>query len=155
MWQIVGDDTKAIDSVLSADVWRDRLMSEERDLNTRLQVLEGLEAPDKSQEIAREEAVTRLAEVHASLADIEAESGPARAAQLLSGSCIQHYVLRSSCFIVSQQGWALAKKTNIGQRALFLAVGECALPSLVLYSLSQICSCLASQLPFVQYIDNS
>ncbi|KAF9513054.1 hypothetical protein BS47DRAFT_1372655 [Hydnum rufescens UP504] len=72
--EIVGDDTLAIDSVLK-----------ERELNVRLQTLEGIEAPDKLEEIAKEEAVTRLAEVHANLADIEAESGPARAAQLLSG----------------------------------------------------------------------
>jgi ATP-binding cassette, subfamily F, member 3 len=61
-------------------------MSEERELNARLQTLEGIEAPDKLEEIAKEEAATRLAEVHANLADIEAESGPARAAQLLSGT---------------------------------------------------------------------
>jgi ATP-binding cassette subfamily F protein 3 len=34
---------------------------------------------------AREEAEVRLADVHARLSDMEAESGPARAASLLAG----------------------------------------------------------------------
>ena len=60
-------------------------MSEERELNARLTAMEAEVSPDKALEVAKEEASSRLAEVHASLADMEAESGPARAAQLLSG----------------------------------------------------------------------
>ncbi|KAI0735884.1 P-loop containing nucleoside triphosphate hydrolase protein [Earliella scabrosa] len=82
--EIVGDDTLAIDSVLKADVWRDTLLREEASLNAKLAELEG-EGDDKRFEDAREEAQTRLAEVHARLADMEAESGPARAAALLAG----------------------------------------------------------------------
>ncbi|KAH9921341.1 P-loop containing nucleoside triphosphate hydrolase protein [Fomitopsis serialis] len=82
--EIVGDDTTALDSVLQADVWRDILLREETELNQKLQELEG-EGDDKRFEDAREEAQTRLAEVHARLADMEAESGPARAAALLAG----------------------------------------------------------------------
>ena len=80
----MGDDTLAIDSVLKADVWRDTLLREEASLNAKLAELEG-EGDDKRFEDAREEAQTRLAEVHARLADMEAESGPARAAALLAG----------------------------------------------------------------------
>jgi ATP-binding cassette, subfamily F, member 3 len=80
----VGDDTKAIDSVLTADVWRDHLLKEEASLNARLGQLEE-EGDDKRFVDAREEAETRLADVHARLGDMEAESGPARAASLLAG----------------------------------------------------------------------
>lgn len=83
--KIVGDDTLALDSVLKADVWRDRLLAEEKQLNVQLAQYESIENPSKIDEDAKGEAETRLAEVHANLADIEAESGPARASQLLSG----------------------------------------------------------------------
>ncbi|KAJ8520357.1 hypothetical protein ONZ45_g2835 [Pleurotus djamor] len=82
--EIVGDDTIAIDSVLKADVWRDHLLKEEAKLNAKLAELEG-EGDDKRFEDAREEASARLAEVHARLSDMDAESGPARAAALLAG----------------------------------------------------------------------
>ena len=82
--EIVGDDTTALDSVLKADVWRDILLREEAELNQKLTELEA-EGDDKRFEDAREEAQTRLAEVHARLADMDAESGPARAAALLAG----------------------------------------------------------------------
>lgn len=82
--QIVGDDTLAIDSVLKADVWRDHLLKEEAALNAKLQELEA-ENDEKRFDDAREEAQTRLAEVHTRLAEMEAESGPARAAALLAG----------------------------------------------------------------------
>jgi ATP-binding cassette subfamily F protein 3 len=82
--QIVGDDTSALDSVLKADVWRDHLLKEEASLNTSLAELEK-EGDDKRFEDAREEASSRLAEVHARLSDMDAESGPSRAATLLAG----------------------------------------------------------------------
>lgn len=82
--EIVGDDTTALDSVLKADVWRDTLLREEASLNAKLQELEN-ENDEKRFDDAREEAQTRLAEVHARLAEMEAESGPARAAALLAG----------------------------------------------------------------------
>ncbi|KAF7800315.1 hypothetical protein EIP86_011564, partial [Pleurotus ostreatoroseus] len=82
--EVIGDDTTAIDSVLKADVWRDTLLREEAALNAKLTELEA-ENDDKRFDDAREEAQTRLAEVHARLADMDAESGPARAAALLAG----------------------------------------------------------------------
>ncbi|KAJ7171742.1 P-loop containing nucleoside triphosphate hydrolase protein [Mycena crocata] len=82
--EIVGDDTLAIDSVLKADVWRDHLMQEEVRLNATLTTLEA-EGDDKRFVDAREEASSRLADVHARLSDMDAESGPARAAALLAG----------------------------------------------------------------------
>lgn len=74
----------AIDSVLKADVWRDHLLKEEAILNGKLSELDA-EGDDKRFEDAREEASARLAEVHARLSDMDAESGPARAAALLAG----------------------------------------------------------------------
>ena len=73
-----------MDSVLKADVWRDHLLQEEAALNAKLAELEA-EGDEKRFVDAREEASSRLAEVHARLADMEAESGPARAAALLAG----------------------------------------------------------------------
>ncbi|THH09415.1 hypothetical protein EW145_g2024 [Phellinidium pouzarii] len=82
--EIVGDDTLAIDSVLKADVWRDSLMKEEAALNAKLTELDA-EGNDKRFVDAREEAAVRLAEVHQNLSEMDAESGPARAASLLAG----------------------------------------------------------------------
>ncbi|KAJ7102533.1 P-loop containing nucleoside triphosphate hydrolase protein [Mycena belliarum] len=82
--EIIGDDTLAIDSVLKADVWRDHLMKEEASLNATLNSLEA-ENDEKRFVDAREEASSRLADVHARLSDMDAESGPARAAALLAG----------------------------------------------------------------------
>lgn len=82
--EIVGDDTTALDSVLKADVWRDHLLKEEAALNAKLTELEK-EGDDKRVEDEKEEASSRLAEVHARLSDMDAESGPSRAAALLAG----------------------------------------------------------------------
>jgi ATP-binding cassette subfamily F protein 3 len=70
--------------VLKADVWRDHLLKEEAMLNAKLAELEA-ENDEKRFDDAREEASTRFAEVHARLSDMDAESGPARAAALLAG----------------------------------------------------------------------
>jgi ATP-binding cassette, subfamily F, member 3 len=68
-------------------VWRDHLLKQEIALNAQLTGLEA-QGDEKRYDDAREEASARLAEVHSRLADIDAESGPARAAALLSGlSC--------------------------------------------------------------------
>lgn len=83
-WQVVGDETTAIESVLKADVWRDHLLKEEAMLNAKLAELEK-EGDEKRFEDAREDLSSRLAETHARLSDMEAESGPARAAALLAG----------------------------------------------------------------------
>ncbi|KDQ54970.1 hypothetical protein JAAARDRAFT_38083 [Jaapia argillacea MUCL 33604] len=82
--EITGDDTSALESVLKADVWRDYLLKEEIELNAKLAELES-EGDDKRFEDAREEASTRLTEVHARLSEMEAETGPSRAAALLAG----------------------------------------------------------------------
>ena len=87
--------------MLKADVWRDTLLKEEASLNAKLQELEA-ENDEKRFDDAREEAQTRLAEVHARLADMEAESGPARAAALLAGTWVhQMSPLHTDCAVRS------------------------------------------------------
>ena len=71
--------------MLKADVWRDHLLKEEASLNARLAELEGQDSDVRLDE-AKDEISARLTEVHASLADMDAESGPARAAALLAGN---------------------------------------------------------------------
>ncbi|CAE6441061.1 unnamed protein product [Rhizoctonia solani] len=83
--EIVGDETTALESVLKADVWRDRLIKEEKSLNERLLKLEEAGGDDRAADEAKEELSTQLADVHTRLAEMEAESGPARAASLLAG----------------------------------------------------------------------
>lgn len=112
--EIVGDDTPAIEAVLKADVWRDRLMSEEKDLNSQLLSLEtsaqasidaakaasesteaegagglskgsAIDLPTRQRELKREELSARLGEVQQKLVEMEADSGPSRAAELLNG----------------------------------------------------------------------
>ncbi|SCV67351.1 BQ2448_5997 [Microbotryum intermedium] len=105
--EVIGDDTLAIDSVLQADVHRTRLMTEEAQLNATLQSME--EAADKAEALAKEngapssqdeasssaetkkkdrkrdEVMARLGEVQNLLVEIDADSGPSRAAELLAG----------------------------------------------------------------------
>ena len=91
--QIVGDDTTALSSVLKADVWRDHLLAEEARLNARLVELDA-SPPGESDarlEEMRDEVSGRLADVHANLADMDAESGPARAAALLAGGLSNYF----------------------------------------------------------------
>jgi ATP-binding cassette, subfamily F, member 3 len=72
---------------LKADVWRDHLLKEEAALNAKLSDLEA-EGDEKRFEDAREELSLRLQEVHTRLSDMDAASGPARAAALLAGSLL-------------------------------------------------------------------
>ncbi|KOS15050.1 positive effector protein gcn20 [Malassezia pachydermatis] len=106
--EIVGDDTPALDAVLKADVWREKLMAEEKSLNAQLQALEeaaqaavaaadenqerdglsrgsAVDLPTRQRENQRDELLSRLGDVQAKLVDMEAETGPSRAATLLNG----------------------------------------------------------------------
>lgn len=100
--EVIGDDTLAIDSVLSADVHRSRLLAEETALNAVLQTMEDGDAKDAAEgkvedpaggetegtqkkNRKRDDATARLGEVQKLLVEIDAESGPSRAAELLAG----------------------------------------------------------------------
>lgn len=95
--EVLGDDTVALDSVLKADVWRDRLTAEEKELNALLASLEATTAEGsedtaevRSARRKKEDAVSRLGEVQQLLVEMEAESAPARAAALLAGLGFSH-----------------------------------------------------------------
>ena len=60
------------------------MLKEQASLDAKLQQLEA-EGDDKRFVDAREEYESRLAEVHQQLADMDAASAPARAAELLAG----------------------------------------------------------------------
>ncbi|WVQ83341.1 hypothetical protein IAT38_005480 [Cryptococcus sp. DSM 104549] len=90
--EIAGDGTTALDSVLQADVWRHKFVTEERELNVKMEELdrlsakEGLLGEEKAElDREKEEVLNRLGEVQKTLLDMEAESGPARAGLLLAG----------------------------------------------------------------------
>lgn len=108
--EMVGDDTPALHAVLKADVWRERLLKEEEELNNKLegvekklaaaqsqtQAAEGGETSELSKgsvgdihtrqlEIQKDELGARLMEVQAKLVEMEADTGPSRAAALLDG----------------------------------------------------------------------
>jgi ATP-binding cassette subfamily F protein 3 len=76
--EINGDDTTALQSVLQADVWRHHLLTEETNLTAQLN-------DPAIPEDQKDDITTRLGETQKKLIDIEAETGPARAAQLLVG----------------------------------------------------------------------
>ncbi|CEQ40796.1 SPOSA6832_02450 [Sporobolomyces salmonicolor] len=102
--EVIGDDTPALESVLQADVHRTRLMAEEKELNASLESLEK-EAEDLAKaggsgeteeqekkhaelrklERKKDDAMARLGEVQKLLVEIEADSGPSRAGELLAG----------------------------------------------------------------------
>ena len=75
----------ALNSVLKADVWRDHFLAGEVHLNVHLTELDATPPGELEVRIdeAKDEVSGWLAAVHVSLADMEAESRPARAAALL------------------------------------------------------------------------
>lgn len=86
--EIVGDDTSALDSVLQADVWRHKLLTDEKEINAQLEQME--KATVAEGDVARndnekDELSLRLGEIQKKLVDMEAETGPARASLLLAG----------------------------------------------------------------------
>lgn len=89
--EIIGDDTLAIESVLKADVWRHKLIEDEKEINAKLLEMEKplpAETPEGVKlEHQREmdDLQVRLGEIQKSLLDMEAETGPARAGALLAG----------------------------------------------------------------------
>ncbi|XP_075932541.1 ATP-binding cassette sub-family F member 3 [Anarhichas minor] len=72
--EVAGDETAALQSVLSSDTLREGLLSEEKTLNARIAngTADGLES-------------VRLTEIYAKLEEIEADKAPARASVILAG----------------------------------------------------------------------
>merc|ERR1719495_482488 len=72
--EVIGDETPALQSVLEADVIREGLLKEEKDLTSRVE--SGAASAEES---------SRLTEVFQSLEAIDSAKAPARAAVILSG----------------------------------------------------------------------
>ena len=72
--EVIGDETQAIQSVLEADIVREGLLQEEKELTSRVE--SGAASPEES---------SRLTEVFQSLEAIDSAKAPARAAVILSG----------------------------------------------------------------------
>ncbi|KAI9632629.1 putative translational regulator GCN20-like ABC transporter protein [Dioszegia hungarica] len=86
--EIVGDDTTALDSVLQADVWRHKLLTDEKEINAKLERMEKAlvaEGEENKLDGEKDELSATLGDIQKKLVDMEAETGPARAALLLAG----------------------------------------------------------------------
>ncbi|CAH03061.1 putative AAA family ATPase GCN20 [Kluyveromyces lactis] len=90
--EIRGDETKALQSVLDADVWRKQLLSEESKINERLQEIENLrkEFNEESLEVKkldneRTDLEEHLEQISEKLIDMESDKAEARAASILYG----------------------------------------------------------------------
>ena len=78
--EVIGDETPALQSVLEADVIREGLLKEEKDLTSRVE--SGAASAEES---------SRLTEVFQSLEAIDSAKAPARAAVILSGEHLTTY----------------------------------------------------------------
>lgn len=90
--ELRGDDTKALQSVLDADVWRKQLLSEEAKINERLKEMDVLrqEFEEDSLEVKkldneREDLDNHLIQISDKLVDMESDKAEARAASILYG----------------------------------------------------------------------
>lgn len=90
--ELRGDETKALQSVLDADVWRKQLLTEETKINERLQEIEKLrtEFEEESLEVKkldneREDLENHLQQISEKLVDMESDKAEARAASILYG----------------------------------------------------------------------
>ena len=79
--EVIGDETPALQSVLEADVIREGLLKEEKDLTSRVE--SGAASAEES---------SRLTEVFQSLEAIDSAKAPARAAVILSGEHLTTYL---------------------------------------------------------------
>jgi ATP-binding cassette subfamily F protein 3 len=76
-----GDETRAIDAVLSADIWREHLLEEERRITHALQQMDG----DTQESDQRDALVAELNQVHAKLVEIESDKAESKAGMILNG----------------------------------------------------------------------
>ena len=76
---MAGDDVEAIQAVLSADVWREHLLNEERSLNAQINELETSSDPDTQLiEQEKDSLNASLKEIYQKLEDIESDKAEAR-----------------------------------------------------------------------------
>lgn len=80
---MVGNDTEALQAVLSADQWREHLLSEEKRLNAlNMEMEKGLQEGDtrskETFEQDREKAMADLKDIYSKLEAIESDKAEAR-----------------------------------------------------------------------------
>lgn len=90
--EITGDDTPALQAVLDADVWRKRLLADQEKISDQLAAMEAERATmaDTSKDAARldeerEGLDITLSDIHAKLAEMDADKAEPRAASILAG----------------------------------------------------------------------
>ena len=86
--EIIGDDTTALESVLSADIWRTHYVNQDIEINKKLQDIEEkiqLGENVNDNQLARDELAAQLGEIQDKLVEMEAHMGPVKAAFLLAG----------------------------------------------------------------------
>ncbi|KAI9473505.1 MAG: P-loop containing nucleoside triphosphate hydrolase protein [Benjaminiella poitrasii] len=92
--EVHGDDTRAIDIVLRADVWREHLLEKERDLTTKINEIEShqnsseeelSEDEKKSLEAEKDKLNIELREVFNKLTEIESDKAESKASAILAG----------------------------------------------------------------------
>ncbi|OZJ01961.1 hypothetical protein BZG36_05130 [Bifiguratus adelaidae] len=100
--EVVGDETKAIEMVLKADIWRDFLLKEEKTLSDEVAKLEAqakdgildegateqrpmTQAEKAAAESRKDEVAEKLQEIYRKLEEIESDKAEARASSILSG----------------------------------------------------------------------
>ena len=74
---MAGDDVEAIQAVLSADVWREHLLNEERSLNAQINNLE-ISDTNTDNEQEKDSLNASLKEIYQKLEDIESDKAEAR-----------------------------------------------------------------------------
>jgi len=74
---MAGDDVEAIQAVLSADIWREHLLNEERSLNAQINELE-ISDPNTVNEEEKDSLNASLKEIYQKLEDIESDKAEAR-----------------------------------------------------------------------------
>jgi len=74
---MAGDDIEAIQAVLSADVWREHLLNEERSLNAQINELE-TSNPNVDDDQKKDALNASLKEIYQKLEDIESDKAEAR-----------------------------------------------------------------------------
>lgn len=91
-WQVVGDDTPAVEMVLRADVWREHLLEKERDISARMAAIDSEQAREDVDEgektileSERNKLNTELQEVFTKLSDIESDKAESKASAILAG----------------------------------------------------------------------
>lgn len=90
--ELRGDETKALQSVLDADVWRKQLLSEEAKINERLTEIEKLRSEFEEESLEarkleneRSDLENHLEQISEKLIDMESDKAEARAASILYG----------------------------------------------------------------------